>query len=338
MRLMKFLLPLALLSASVFAAETTHWIDEAGQRQLTMTEDEARLVMLSFRWTYDPGALPGWTGNGQRAGETTVFAVTVADENENRDPFFRAKRSENRLEIEFRSSDKPDQPDPGIRGVFTRLSDEKRLALAKKEFEAAEARLALALQNATRDGRHDDKVIVSDWRAKWIDLRKKWFSISYAPDGVKPESDPLFWQRLAQATMFGYAFNEQRVDPKNKGGWAGDYNDGFGGSITIRERKEGALRINLNCSRGLDAGDLNVTDVAGDIPASAVKKQGELRTAEAVLELNGGAEGAPPKKVRVKLQRRGGALWVEAVFLQPGNRKGWLDGIYRWYPVPEMAQ
>ena len=114
--------------------------------------------------------------------------------------------------------------------------------------------------------------------------------------------------------------------------------DPFGGSITIRERKEGALRINLNCSRGLDAGDLNVTDVAGDIPASAVKKQGELRTAEAVLELNGGAEGAPPKKVRVKLQRRGGALWVEAVFLQPGDRKGWLDGIYRWYPVPEMAE
>jgi hypothetical protein len=335
MRALKLLL---FLCSTGFAAETTYWIDEVGQRQLTMVEDEARRVTLSFRWTYDPGALPGWNGNGQRAGDSTVFAVTVADENEIRDPFFRAKRSENRLEIDFRSPDKPDQPDPGIRGVFTRLSDEKRLLVAKREFEAAEARLVLALQNATRDGRHDDKVIVSDWRAKWADLRKKWLSISYAPDGVKPEADPLFWQRLAQATMFGYAFNEQRVDPKNKGGWAGDYNDGFGGSITIRERKEGALRINLNCSRGLDAGDLNVTDVAGDIPASAVKKQGELRTAEAVLELNGGAEGAPPKKVRVKLQRRGGALWVEAVFLQPGDRKGWLDGIYRWYPVPEMAE
>jgi hypothetical protein len=334
---MKFIPLLLLLAPCAAASESSHWIDDTGQRQLTMTEDEARRVTLSFRWTYDPGALPGWTGNGQRNGDSTLFAVTVLDEEADREPFFTARKKESKLEIDFRTPEKPDQPDPGIRGVFTLLTEEKRLQLAKSEFDAAQARLALALQNAMRDGRHDDKVIVSDWRGNWPALRQKWLSLSYSPDGVKPEADPLFWQRLAQATMLGYLFNEQRVDPKNTNDWAGDYDDGFGGTVSIRQRKE-SLRINMNCSRGLQNGDLNATDASGDIPHSALKKQGELRSTEAVLELPGSEDGGPAKKVRVKLQRRGGALWVEAVWLQPGMRKGWLDGIYRWHPVPEAVE
>jgi len=333
---MKHILTALTVCASLHAAEVTHWYDEVGQRHLMMSEDKVlRRVDFSFRWAADPGALPGWTGDGVRRGDKIIFAISVADENADREPFFIASPKESRIEIAFRS-DKPDQPDPGIRGTFQRLTNEKRLQFAKKEFQAAEERLVLAWQSAIRDGRHDDKSLVSDWKAKWPQLRQRWVALSYEPPGVKPEEDAGFWIRLAQATSFARAFNEQRVDMKNTGGWAGDYNDGFGGSITIRERKEGALRITLTCTRGLDGNELNGTDLAGDIPSSAVKKKGELRTLETVLDMPG-EEGAPKKQLRVKLQRRSGALWVETTYLQPTNRKGWLDGIYRWAPVPVIA-
>lgn len=334
---MKSLIALFSLFSSLAAAETTYWIDEVGQCQLTIVENEFRRADLSFRWTYEPGMMPGWAGYGQRSGNTILFAITPVDEAQDREPFFFAKKSDSRIEITFRS-EKPDQPDPGIRGIFQQLTPDKRLQLAKKEFEAAETRLALALQVTTRDGRHDDKVIVSDWRMKWPTLRQRWLSLSYKPPGIKPEDDADFWIRLAQATAIGIGFNSQRVDPKNKGEWPGDYDDGFGGRITIRPRKEGGLRINLNCTRGLDGNELNGTDVAGNIPGSAVKKKGELLLAEAVLDITGGPEGAPPKQIRVKLQRRGGALWVETTYLHPTNRRGWLDGIYRWFPEPEPGQ
>ncbi|MBL9133970.1 MAG: hypothetical protein JNG86_22350 [Verrucomicrobiaceae bacterium] len=332
---MRHLLAVFFLCATAHAAEVTHWHDEAGQRYLTMSEDkDLRRVDFSFRWAYDPGALPGWTGDGVRRGDKILFAMSAADEGADREPFFFAIPKESRVEITFRS-DKPDQPDPGIRGTFQRLSNEKRLQLAKKEFQAAEERLALAWQNTVRDGRHDDKSLVSDWKAKWPALRQRWLSLSYAPAGVKPEDDPDFWIRLAQATMFARAFNEQRVDVKNNGGWAGDYDDGFGGRVTIRERKEGGLRVNLNCTRGLDGNEANGSDIAGDIPAGAVKKKGDLRTAEAIFDFPG-LENEPARRIRVTLQRRSGGLWVETTYLQPTNRKGWHDGIYRWMPVPEV--
>lgn len=331
---MKHLLALlALALCPLHAADVTHWFDEAGQRQLTISEDTlTQRVDFTFRWTYDPGALPGWTGDGVRKGDNIIFAVSVTDETVNREPFFVAKKKESRVTIDFRS-DKPDQPDPGIRGEFQRLTPEKRLQFAKKEFQAAEARLALAWQNATRDGRHDDKVIVSDWRARWPALRQRWMALSYAPPGIKPEEDAGFWQRLAQATMFAYSFNEQRVDPKNSGGWAGDYDDGFGGRVTITERKEGGLRVALNCTRGLAGDEASGSDIAGDIPASGLKKKGENRSAEGVFSF-ASVEGQPRREMRVKLERRGGGLWIETTYLQATNRKGWHDGIYRWQPPP----
>lgn len=331
--MLRFLPASLLLVVTMAFGGVTHYYDEAGQRHLSTTEDGTGFVVLSFRWGYDPGALPGWMGDGGYRRGALVFAAPAPDENSERGPFFKAVSSESKLVIDF-LQDKPDQPDPGIRGEYRKLSGEKRLQLAKKEFQAAEERLALAWQGTIRDGRHDDKALVSDWKTKWPVLRQRWMSLSYKPPGIAPEQDADFWIRLAQATMFGYSFNSQRVDVKNTGGWAGDYDDGFGGRITIRERKEGALRVTLNCTRGLDGNELNGTDVAGDVPGSALKKKGELRSTEAVFDLQGDENNR--KQLRVKLERRGGGLWVETTYLQPTERRGWLDGLYRWMPPPEL--
>lgn len=321
-------------AATWASAGTSHYFDQVGQRYVSIVEDGTARVVLSFRWGYEPGSLPGWVGDGSwRRGEV-VFAAPAPDENVERGPFFAAERSESRLVIRF-LHDKPDQPDPGIRGEYRLLSRERRLQLAKKEFQAAEARLTEAWQTAVRDGRHDDKVLVSDWKANWPTLRQRWMRLSYSPPGIAPEQDADFWIRLAQATMFASSFNNQRVDPKNKGDWAGDFDDGFGGRITIRERKEGALRVSLTCTRGLDGNEMNGADVTGEVPASALRKKGDVRTAEAVFNLPGGDE-SPRKQLRVKLERRGGGLWVETTYLQPTDRSGWLDGLYRWMPVPEV--
>lgn len=331
---MRHVLMLWAACLSLPAAEVTHWFDEAGQRHLTLVEDSlSRRVDLRFRWSYDPGSLPGWTGDGVRRGDSIEFAISVTDETADRAPFFIARLRYSKIEVAFRS-DKPDQPDPGIRGTFLRLGPDKRLQLARKEFQAAETRLAQAWQNATRDGRRDDQVLISGWKAAWPALRQRWMALSYTPPGVKPEGDPDFWLRLAQATQQAYVFNEQRVDPKNTGGWEGDYDDGFGGRVTLRQRKEGGLRITLSCTRGLDGNEANGSDIAGDIPASALTQKGDLRRAEAVLDFPG-LENQPARQLRVTLQRRGGGLWVETTYLQPTHRRGWHDGIYRWMPVPE---
>ncbi|MDB6003230.1 MAG: hypothetical protein JWR15_217, partial [Prosthecobacter sp.] len=181
----------------------------------------------------------------------------------------------------------------------------------------------------------------------WPGLLSRWMKIAYQPpepatvkpaqpfpsakDAFTPEKDAAYWLKLAQATALAYGFAQQMPDPKNGGAWDGEYDDGFGGHVSIRLAKDGKMRVNLTCTR---VNENQGSDLAGQIPAEAVKskKDGES-TAEAVFVETEVPEAA--KDVSISLKRKGGFLWVETKRkASPPGSLVWFDGIYRWSPVP----
>ncbi|MFM2169582.1 MAG: hypothetical protein RIS79_3953 [Verrucomicrobiota bacterium] len=327
---MRLLLSLLLTALSLHAAEVTHYYDEPGRRFLMLTTNGNR-VELRVRFAYDPGSMGVWDGNGEKRDGGMVFAATVPEEGMDRGPFFTGKLNDTKVVIDFRT-EKPDQPDPGIRGEFRKISEEKRLQLAKKEFKAAEDRLDLAWKNASRDGNSADKAIVPEWKVWWPKLREMWLKVAAQPSD---EKNTDHWQKAAQVTMLAYSFNEQRVDPKHSGGWEGEYDDGFGGHVSIRMVKDGKLRVTMTCTRGNEA---QGTDLSFDVPAEAQKEKGGERTATAFARPAMAETPEAPKSHRLMLRRKGGGLCVAVIRQGNATSSAWLDGIYRWYPVPEAVE
>jgi len=329
---------------AVEAAGASHYYDELGLRHLTLTPVLGSQVEVSVRWASDPGAMGRWLGQGTRKDSLIIFAASV-EEGQDRGTFFVAKVAESKVEISF----KPGQPTPqdaGIQGVYRRVSDDKRLSLARKEFQAAEDRLAATLKNASRTWTAVDKPLAADWKSRWPVLREHWMKIAYqAPAPLKPaanqpfasakaespqEKDTAYWLRLAEVTALGYYFVQQPADVKSAGGWDGEYDDGFGGHVSLRLAKDGRLRVNLTCTQ---VNENMGGDLSGQIPAEALKSTTNEYSAEGVFVKEGSPEGA--KEVSVMLKRKGGFLWVETKRkVEPPGNLSWFDGIYRWSPVP----
>ena len=335
---------LGVCAAPLFSAEPqapSHFFDEPGRRYLSVRPQSGGRVEVTVRAAGDPGSSWLWVGQGTRQEKQIVFAAVVA-EDQDRGAFFVAKGGESKLEISFRPGQKMPQ-DPGILGVYRHISEEKLTQLMKKEFQAAEDRLDAILKNASRTWSGVDKAVEGDWKTRWPGLREKWMKIAYQPpaqaaakptvaattpskDAAGPEKDANRWLKLAQATALGYSFMQQPPELRSAGGWDGEYDDGFGGHVSIRRSKDGKLRVTLSCTRG---GELQGTDLSGAIPAEAVREKDGESTAESVF-----TEGEDQRQTQVRLRRKGGFLWVEATAKQPNVSAAWLDGVYRWSPVP----
>jgi hypothetical protein len=237
--------------------------------------------------------------------------------------------------------------DPGILGVYWRANDEKLLQLLRKESQAADDRLAAALKNASRTWMAADKPVAADWKSNWPALRERWMKIAYQPPAevTKPKpgvlmpppakrdaisgKDSNYWLKLAEVTALGYFFMQTPPNVASTGAWDGDYDDGLGGSVSIRQAKDGKLRVNLSCSR---VGDMQAADLTGAVPPQAVKSKSGEHSAAAVFIEPEVPEDA--KEVRVSLRRKGGFLWVETNRkAQPPGSSAWFDGIYRWMPA-----
>ena len=336
------------LSALAQPAGPAYYYDEAGQRHLTVTSTGGSRVEVRVRWASEPGSTGEWLGQGTRTDNQLSFAAVV-DEGQDRGAFFITKGGESKQEILFRPGQRMPQ-DPGILGSYRRVSDEKRLQLAKKEFQAADERLADVLKAASRAWPSVDKPVASDWKGRWPALQERWMEIAWQPPattsaGAKPvppqsfapkqapsfEKDAGWWLKRAEATAMAYRFTQQPPDPLGKGEWEGDYDDGFGGRVSIRRALDGRLRVNLSCTRG---NEFQGGDMEGAIPVEAVKEKGSEASAEAVFRQAEVPEDA--RDVQVILRRKGGFLWVETKrkIAPPGSR-AWFDGIYRWMPVPQ---
>lgn len=327
-------------------AGITHYYDEVTFRYLTLESVGATQVQVQMRGAGEPGVNNVWMGQGSWKEKQLVFAALV-EEGQDRGTFFVAKGGESKLEVEFRPGQKMPQ-DPGILGSYRRISDEKRLQLARKEFQAADERLQATLKASSRTWTSEDKPVAADWKGRWPALRERWMKIAYqAPEAAKAqvgpfppqakgrpavEMDVAYWLKMAQATASGYYFMQQMPDGKSQEAWDGSYDDGFGGQVSIRRTADGRLRVSLACSR---VNELQGSDLQGVIPVDGVKakKAGEPASAEGVF-----VDPEMPdatKEVQVRLKRKGGFLWVEIQRKQePPGRLAWLDGIYRWAPVP----
>ena len=349
-RLLSFQIPvlaLFLFAACVNAAEPpklAHFYDEEGMRYLTLRQTSATSVEVIMRWASEPGSTGMWTGQGTRKDNLITFAALV-DEGQDRGSYFIAKGGESKMEILFKPGQKMPQ-DPGILGLYRRVSDEKRLQLARKETHAAEERLNTVLKEAAHDWSGADKAVPADWKARWPVLLGRWMKISYQPpepaqvkpaqpvaagkDAFSPEKDVQYWLKYAQATAAAYGFMQQPPVLKSSS-WDGEYDDGFGGHVSIRRAKDGKLRVNLNCTR---VNENQGSDLAGQIPAEAVKLKNDEETATAVFNEADVPEDA--KEISITLKRKGGFLWVETKRkASPPGSLSWFDGIYRWSPVPK---
>ena len=112
-----------------------HYFDEESMRYLTLRQTSATGVEVVMRWASEPGSTGMWTGQGTRKDNVTTFAAVV-EEGQDRGAYFIAKGGESKMEILFKPGQKMPQ-DPGILGIYRRVSDEKRLHLARKEAHAA---------------------------------------------------------------------------------------------------------------------------------------------------------------------------------------------------------
>lgn len=321
-----------------------HFYDEEGMRYLTLRQTFSSGVEVVVRWAAEPGSAGTWTGQGMRKDSGVLFAAVV-EEGQDRGTYFIAKGGESKMEILFKPGQKMPQ-DPGILGIYRRVSDDKRLQLARKEFQAADERLSVALKEASHAWPGANKPVPADWKARWPALLGRWMKIAYQPsepakpvkpappfstgkDTASPEKDVQYWLKLAQATATAYGFIQQAPDLKTSS-WDGEYDDGFGGHVSIRLAKDGRLRVNLSCTR---VNENQGSDLAGQIPAEAVKSKNDESTAEAVFIEADVPDAA--KEISITLKRKGGFLWLETRRkASPPGSLSWFDGIYRWSPVP----
>lgn len=345
-----FLIPVLALFVSAICVrgaeppKLAYFYDEEGMRYLTLRQASATGVEVVVRWASEPGSTGMWTGQGNRKDNVVTFAAVV-EEGQDRGSYFIAKGGESKMEILFKPGQKMPQ-DPGILGIYRRVSDEKRLQLARKEYQAADERLNAALKEAAHTWSGVDKLMPAEWKSRWPALLGRWMKISYQPpepekvekpapptstgkDTFSPERDVQYWLKYAQVTAAAYGFIQQSSVMKSSS-WDGEYDDGFGGHVSIRRAKDGKLRVNLTCTR---VNENQGADLAGQIPAEAVKSQNDENTAAAVFIEPDVPENA--KEVSITLKRKGGFLWVETKRkASPPGSLSWFDGIYRWSAVP----
>lgn len=322
-----------------------HFYDEASQRFLILVPQGFKKVQVVVR---HPGG-GRWVGDGEKQEKQILFAQTVG-EDQNRGTYFLAKGGESKWEIGFKPGQREPQ-DAGINGLYRRVSEEKRLQLARKEYQAAEATLDQSLKAAAKAAVGPDKSLLGQWKDRWPALRDRWVGLVFAmpsapkPDGQKPapfgakpeppgqERQADYWFAMAETASRAMGFVTAPLDKSRAVDWDGLYDDGFGGQINIRTDLSGKLRITLNFSRG---NDQFTGALSGETePAKIITNKDGSKSAEITAKDVAMAEGTTPAVAKVKLQRAGRFMIVETGNAQKIAGRGWFDGIYRWAPLPK---
>jgi hypothetical protein len=334
----------------------THYFDEATNRQAIVTEGDFGKITLVFRFVGGPGSFGRWNGDGTRKDGEITFSQTVG-EDQPRGTVFVAKASETKLEVAF----KPKQRmpvDAGINGTYRHISEEKRTSVAKKESALADDALAVALKTAPKTWPSEDRPVAADWKGRWPDLRKRWMNLVFKPadppaapatptgkpplgagssigsksgDAGTPAPSADYWTALSETTGMGMAFINQPLD-KNIPDTDGDYDDGFGGRVSLRTGTDGFLRFTLSCFRG--TGDsVQAGELIGRIPATQITKEKNGAFTDTYTHKDTDLK-PEDRQATVKLHKAGHFLTVETQYAERYCARAWFDGIYRWGPVP----
>lgn len=327
-------------------------------------EDEASGRLVQVRET-GPGlievvvfASPGgwffrWAGSGSRAkvpaggegkkgrGETVLSFSQVTGEGGERGTLFTGLESASgsKLEIRFAEGEREPQ-DAGINGVYNRITADKALVLARKQYKTASAALDDFLRTAPRNWPGANRRAAGEWESRWPVLRADWTKLVFPAAGFVAASEARalephldYWIGLMEATGMGLgwiaytSFEQPAID-----GWAGEYDDGFGGHVSLREVTGGALSFSLGCFRGRGE-DPQTEEFTGRIPPEGVGKQGGGQlTAVFSQETAGLPEGVAPMKINFRKFPH--FLVVQTENAGPQFGPAWFDGVYRWSPTP----
>lgn len=328
-----------------------HYYDEVTNRHLTVKAGDFGKAEVSVRFISGPGTFYSWVGDGVKQEKDLIFSQSVG-EDQDRGTYFLAKGGESKLEINYKPGQRMPM-DAGVNGLYRRITPDKRLSLAKKEFEAADDHLQAQFKTIAKTWSKDDKTAAADWKAHWPELRKKWVDIVYkapasltspgkpalgttvrpgAPTGVEGQAD--YWITMTEVTGVAIAFIIQPHDKPPPPDLTGDYDDGFGGRISLRPQKDGTLTLNLACIRGR-GNETQTGMLAGLIPADKLPASGadELKADY----INADPELPPTEKQAVlHLRRVGRFLYIVPENTARYTARGWFEGIYRWAPpVPQ---
>lgn len=330
-----FLLVITVVIASVVrAAEeepspgVSHYFDEENSRHLMLDRTDDPAVKVEIRFAGDPGYSYRWNGKGT-SGKREIRFTRILGEEDERGAEFTASVSGSRAQIDF-SPEQIEPGDEGLNGDYRRISDEKRLSLVKRELKSAAEALATALKslgNAKEPG-------LVEWKRRWVDLRDRVAALRPLPDTAKPEDLPEYWITLIETTGAARAFAEQPLPevPLPENG-TGDYDDGFGGRVALRARDDGSYRLGFSWQRGeLEAmgSDLSVEILPGEVQQSADGSWTATFTHE---DAGTGADAGDPLPL-FRVQKAGMFLIVDVEQAQGHTGKAWIDGVYRWGPVP----
>ncbi|OAI55720.1 hypothetical protein AYO49_05210 [Verrucomicrobiaceae bacterium SCGC AG-212-N21] len=340
-------------SAHAAAPAVTYYFDDTSGRHAKVTENDFGKVSVEFRMTA-PGASVRWSGEGTRKDKELTFSPIVGEDQE-RGTVFLGKASESRLEVGYKPGQKM-PVDNGINGEYRRISEDKRLSLAKKEAGVADEALAQALKTTPRNWPSESRSAAADWKGRWPDLRSRWLALVYKPTAPAPTpsaapaptktappfgtkaAEPVagaptadYWVAHVETTANGIGFINTPLDKTVPPNWDGEYDDGFGGHVSLRLGADGDLRVNLTCSRGAGEGQtgelfLKISkaglgkEKSGELTASHTHKDPELKPED--------------KQAVIKLRKTGHFVTVETQNAQRYCGRAWFDGIYRWGPIP----
>lgn len=303
--------------------------DEDSGRMVRIDQSDPGKVLVQVRFRGEPGFFSHWHGEGVAEGKEVIFSRILGEEEAPGAKFF--AKGAGRLEIGF-APDQTAPADEGILGEYRRLSEERLLAIAQKELKTAES----ALSKAQRSWGSSQDPNVKEWNLRWPVLRDRWIHRAQVPNAAAPAptaptADEVF--ALIETTGQAIAFFQQPppdgVMPPDGGG---NYDDGFGGGVTLRTRDDGSYRISFGWQRG----DLEAmgSDFSIDLPAAEIQR---VRSSDdwTVDYLHPDPE-VPEREARARIQvkKSGRFLWVRVLDGDRYTGLGWADGIYRWGPIP----
>jgi len=318
-----------------------YFYDEVS-RYLTVTYQDFNKVRIEIRTVGAPGEFSKWNADGDKKEKEIIFSRTPG-EDEPRGTFYVAAGGDSHLTIKLKPKQSKDVKDEGVVGKYQHLTDAKRGQLAKKEFEAADKRLNELLKTLPKKWPAADKAVAVEIKTRWPSLRdriaalnagpikteltpKPPLGMAKKPEGAAEDKTPEQWLVLVAATGQQLGFANGTPDPKVKDGWVGDYDDGFGGSLSINKMQDGNLRIVLASAR---AGEETRSEINGYAKVTAAKDGGE----EVALFTDNNPEiKEPSAHARAKLKLVGHYVTVDAENTARYSAKGWFNGVFRRQP------